>query len=794
MKLRMRIGLMFTAGFGVVALATVMSWFGAEILYDTAREVRTIHERLEAFDDVLGDLVDVESGARGFVITGQASHLEPYDRATARLPEHLKRLTELVAHDPAQRARVAALTEAEARRIAHSAETIRVRREVGAEVARGVVATGVGLALMKQVRGMLDDLRGAEMTRLAELTRQTDRSTRQAFELIVGSAIAVGLLVLIGTLVLTRSITRPLGALASAANRISRGEWPAIARERADEIGDLAEALSTMARARREAEDRLRALLDHAPDAVFVADLAGRYTDVNVAATALLGYGRDELVGKTILDLIPAEDAPRLAAVREALLVAGSVDVSEWSLLRKDGTRVPVEVSTRILSDSRWQAFVRDISERKRAQAERELLLEREREHRRRLQALREAALAISPLATTSSGKTAQVLRSIAEQARRLTGADFAGLGIEADREQPPSPWVWSGLSEAEAAAISAWPPPRDRLAEGASPDQPRRIDRSPERAEASGAPLSPPTARTLLTVPIRRDGAAIGELYLARRPGAAPFTRDDRAITELLVIHAAVAIENAKLYDAVQAAVVAREDLLAVVSHDLKNPLNAILLREELLERRHIGNRELAEHARWVRRSLGNMNRLIQGLLDAASLDAGRLALDIEPNDLGEVIDEVIDAMGPIAAEGRIALECRLSGPCVARFDRERLAQVVYNLVGNAVKFTPSGGRIALGAAMSPGELHVEVFDTGRGIAPDVLPHIFERYFTTEHGRRGTGLGLHISKGIVEAHGGRIWATSVPGQGATFHLAIPTHPEADLAVPQAGECSSEVP
>ncbi|HEX7842704.1 MAG TPA: CHASE3 domain-containing protein [Kofleriaceae bacterium] len=789
MKLRMRIGLMFAAGFGVVALATVMSWFGAEVLYDTTREVRTIHERLDAFDDVLGDVVDVETGARGFAITGQDSYVEPYDRAVARLPEHLERLAELVAHDPVPRARVAVLNQTEARQLAHFRELVRVRREAGAEAARALVTTGVGFALMEQVRGMLDDLRAAEMARLAELTRQSDHSTRQAFELIVGSAIAVGLLVLIGTLVLTRSITRPIGALASAANRIARGEWPAIARERADEIGELAEALSAMARARREAEDRLRALLDHAPDAVFVADRDGRYTDVNVAATQLLGYRRGELVGKTVLDLIPAEDAPRLAAIREALLVAGAVDVSEWSLLRDDGTRVPVEVSAKILSDGRWQTFVRNISERKRAQAERELLLEREREHRRRLQALREAALAISPLATTSSGKTAQVLRSIAEQARRLARADFTGLSIDADRERPSASWVWSGLSEAEAAAIGAWPRPRDWLAGAADPAQAQRIAPSPGHAEALGA---------LLTVPIRGDGAAIGELCLARRPGAAPFTGDDRAITELLVIHAAVAIENAKLYDAVQAAVAAREDLLAVVSHDLKNPLNAILLREELLERRHIGDRELAEHARWVRRSLGNMNRLIQGLLDAASLDAGRLALDIEVHDLGEVIGEVIDALGPIAVEGRIAFECRLPEPCVARFDRERVAQVVYNLVGNAVKFTPSGGRIAIAGTLSPAELHLEVSDTGRGIAPDVLPHIFERYFTTEHGRRGTGLGLHISRGIVEAHGGRIWATSVPGHGATFHLMIPTHPVPPAAVghpvPEASERPSGMP
>ncbi len=593
---------MFATGFGVVALATAGSWSGANTLLDTTREVRAIHERLDICDALLGDLVDVETGARGFVITGQESYLGPHDRAAARLGENVRRLTGLLVGDPAQLARIDALLEVEARRLAHSDEVVRARREAGAEAAAALVATGLGHTLMTQAREMLADLRGAEHARLAELIRRSDGSARRAFALIVGSAIAMALLALAGTIALARSITRPLDKLASAANRMSHGEWPAIARERADEIGDLAEALSAMARARREAEERMHALLDHAPDAVFVAAPDGRYLDINVAASELLGYPRDELIGRTMADLVAAQDAPRLAAMRRALL-AGAVDVAEWTMVRRDGTPVSVEVSAKVLRDGRCQAFVRDITERKRAQAE-------------------------------------------------------------------------------------------------------------------------------------------------------------------------------------LQAAVAAREELLAVVSHDLKNPLNAILLREDLLERQHAGDRELADHGRWVRRAVGNMQRLIRDLLDAASLDAHRLMLDLEAGDLGAVVDEVVDALGPIATEAGIEIERRLPEACTARFDRERLAQVVYNLVGNAVKFTPARGRITISAAARSAELHVTVTDTGRGIAPEVLPRIFERYFTTEHGRRGTGLGLHIAKGIVEAHGGRIWATSVPGEGATFHFTIPVAgPPAPLAV-----------
>lgn len=779
---------MFAAGFGVVALAATMSWFGVNDLLGATREVRSIHERLETFDALLVDLVDVETSARGFVISGQESYLEPYHRAAAAFPEHVRRLYQLFAGDPLRFAQLAELLQLEAHRLARSAEVVRLRREAGADAARSLVANGHGHELMQQARGVLAKLRAGEAARLAQLTGWSDRSALRALELTLGSAVAMALLVLIGTLVLTRSITLPLGRLARAAMRISQGEWPAIARERNDEIGDLADALSAMARARREVEERMRMLIDHAPDAFLIADLEGRYIDVNLAACELLGYQRDELVGKTIMDLIPSEDVPRLFAVRKALMVAGTVDVSEWSLLRKDGTRVPVEVSAKILGDGRWQAFGRDISERKRAQVERERLLEREREGRQRLQAIREAVLAISPLATRSIGKTIDALHAIVDQARQLTHADFAGLRVGTERDRPFDPWVWSGLSEAEAVAIGARLQPGGALAGPTGHDRALRIEQVGGSPEDTGAPPGELAVEALLTMPIRRKGVAIGSLSIAKRPGAPPFTSEDREIVELLVAHAAVAIENAKLYDELQAAVAAREDLLAIVSHDLRSPLNAILLREDVLARKRGSDRDLTEHARWVRRSIGNMHRMIQALLDVASLDAGRLALKLEASDVREVVDEVVDALAPIAAEAGIALECRVPDRHVARFDRERVAQVVYNLVGNAVKFTPPGGRITIAAEASADELHVSVTDTGRGIEPEVLPHVFERYFTTEHGGRGTGLGLHIARGIIEAHGGRIWVSSTLGEGATFHFTIPTQPavpeEADLATP----------
>ena len=207
------------------------------------------------------------------------------------------------------------------------------------------------------------------------------------------------------------------------------------------------------------------------------------------------------------------------------------------------------------------------------------------------------------------------------------------------------------------------------------------------------------------------------------------------------------------------------------MVSHDLKNPLSAISMREQLLERED--DPRLVAHAQAVRRSVAALQRMIAGLLDAASLDAGRLRLDLGDHDLGGLIDEVVELISPIARSRGVAIERRVPPGTRAHCDRERLLQVLSNLVGNAVKFTPANGVITIRAECSPSGLLIAVADTGVGIAADALPHVFERYFT-KGGGHGTGLGLYIAKGLVEAHGGRIWATSEPDKGSTFIFTLP--------------------
>ena len=521
-----------------------------------------------------------------------------------------------------------------------------------------------------------------------------------------------------------------------------------------------------------ESEAHARRLIEDAPEPYFLRAVDGRYIDLNEAASTLLGYSREELLAMDGSVLVLPEDLPRLAATRAAQ-PPGTVSVNEWRLLRKTGELVDVETKTKILPDGRRQGFMRDITGRKEAERERARILELERRHAERLEALRESTLVISSIEHLTADGVRSVLQRVVDQARLLVGADYAAIGIGTDPDQAFDPWVWSGLSAEQAAAIGAPPHARGVLGWVARQGEPLRLHRLQAHHASGGVPVGHPLMQAFLGTPIIREGRSIGNLYLAKKPEREVFTPEDHTIVALLAGHAAIAIENARLYDERQAAVRVREEVIAVVSHDLKTPLSAIELRASLLARTQT-DPDVVKQARSVRRSVAMMQRMIRGLLDGASLASGQLRLDIGAHDLGEVVDDVVEVLTPIASEREVKLEARIPALASLRFDRERLVQTVYNLAGNAVKFTPAGGSVVIEAVLRDDELEVSVTDTGTGIAPETLPRIFDRYFTTAKGHEGTGLGLYIAKGVIAAHGGRIWVDSTLGVGSSFYFTLP--------------------
>jgi PAS domain S-box-containing protein len=224
------------------------------------------------------------------------------------------------------------------------------------------------------------------------------------------------------------------------------------------------------------------------------------------------------------------------------------------------------------------------------------------------------------------------------------------------------------------------------------------------------------------------------------------------------------------------KAAVQAREELVAVVSHDLKSPLNSIQLRAEVAIQDSSQER-LTNQLRAIRRAASNMERIVRELLDAVSVESGGLELELAPTSVDGLVASVVDVESPVTATRSLKLETDVGRMPEVLCDRERLTRVLINLIDNAIKFTKEG-TITIHAEARAGEVLLSVTDTGRGISPEVLPHIFDRYFTTTPGGRGTGIGLYVAKEIIEAHGGRIWATSEPGHGSTFSFTLPRTPD----------------
>ena len=303
--------------------------------------------------------------------------------------------------------------------------------------------------------------------------------------------------------------------------------------------------------------------------------------------------------------------------------------------------------------------------------------------------------------------------------------------------------------------------------------------DRADDRREQDGhatAAIDAPVA----VARIRED-----EVLRAERAAADETLRRERQVTSL-ALSRLLPLEREKtdrhlLTERVRSddAVSNRDDFLSIVSHDLRNLLGGIAGSADVLAERSAegttGEQIRAGAAR-IRRYAARMNRLIGDLVDVASIDAGRLAVTPVPGDAAALVAEAVETFQSSAAAKQLGLQMAIgAGPLIAPFDHGRLLQVLFNLLANAIKFTSEGGRIWVRAERDEAQLRLSVGDTGPGIAGDMLESVFQRFWQAgKNDQRGLGLGLYISKCLVEAHGGTLWAESQLGEGSTFTFTVP--------------------
>lgn len=308
-------------------------------------------------------------------------------------------------------------------------------------------------------------------------------------------------------------------------------------------------------------------------------------------------------------------------------------------------------------------------------------------------------------------------------------------------------------------------------------------------RSESQKRALRALGPRSMLLVPLKARGRTVGAMALvADASSSHVFDLDDLELARELASHAALLIDNSRLYTDARTAIHARDDMIAVVSHDLRNPLQSIASAASVLQFEPSRDRRDACVAA-IRVATEQMDRLLRDLLDITQIDAGQLFVRRERTDAAFLVSEARMMFQQLARERSLSLECSVASDLPAlNVDRGRILQVFSNLLGNALKFVPAGGRIEVSAVEENGRVRFAIADTGPGIDAENLPRVFDRFWRADRRRdRGAGLGLAVAKGIIDAHGGNIGVDSVQGKGSTFWFVLDAEPEAKSDLTKVG-------
>jgi PAS domain S-box-containing protein len=515
----------------------------------------------------------------------------------------------------------------------------------------------------------------------------------------------------------------------------------------------------------REDEARYRSFFEHGLDGMAITRATGEILSFNPAACRLLGRTEAEVLAAGREGIVDTSD-PRLEQLLEELARQGYTR-GELTFVRKDGTRVPVEVACASFVDACGQPgsshTLRDLTEQKRAEdrlrliADAGALLGASLRTEETLGALTRLVVPRMADACIVDMLEASCLRRVGAAHRDPRAIQFIlGLGSPGPLQARPV-GIYKVARTGEAELV---PSVDEAWLHAASRE---------EVYESVVRQGEVPTS--MIIVPFRGRTGVLGVLTMCTHGGARRYSALDLAAAQAIADRAALAIENARLFEQTVQAKRLREDVLGIVSHDLRSPLNSIGLNARLLARK-TGAREAVA----IERTVPRAQALIDDLLTAAAIDAGSLPLRKHAESVREVVEEAVDMELPSAREHSVLLEARVADeiPPVT-MDRHRVLEVLGNLLDNALKFTPAGGRVSVEARPHDGTVAVSVSDTGPGIAAEDQPHLFDRFWQGAARRKAdAGLGLSIAKGIVEAHGGSLSVQSSPDRGTTFTFVLP--------------------
>jgi PAS domain S-box-containing protein len=523
---------------------------------------------------------------------------------------------------------------------------------------------------------------------------------------------------------------------------------------------------------------QLAALVESSEDAIIGKDLTGNVASWNRAAERMYGYTADETVGKSSRVIVPEDRWSEQDDVLSRIRRGETVQHFETVRRRKDGVEIPVSLTMSPIHDSSGtivgvSKIARDISDQKHAS--------------RRVAFLAEVGNVLA-----GSLEYLTTLKTVANLAVPAI-ADWCAVDILTEERKLER----LAVAHVNPEKIDLARTIRSRYEDPASPYSPASVVRTgmPQIvkevtdemivAAAHGDPERVALVRSLglksyIIVPLTSRGRTLGALTLATAESGRRYMDDDFRFAQDVAFRAALAVDNARAYQEAQVANRLKDEFLATLSHELRTPLNAILGYSRLLQSGMMNGEKHTNALQTVERNATALTQIVEDVLDVSRIVSGKVRLNTQPVDLPAVVANAVESVMPAAEAKQIRVQSILD-PHAAPIsgDPDRLQQIVWNLVSNAVKFTPKHGTVQVRLERVNSHVEIVVSDTGVGISPDFLPHIFERFrqedsgSTREHG--GIGLGLAIVRHLVELHGGTIHAASSGrDKGSTFRVRLP--------------------
>ncbi len=522
-------------------------------------------------------------------------------------------------------------------------------------------------------------------------------------------------------------------------------------------------------------------VIESSDDAIISKDLNSTITSWNRSAERLFGYTAAEAIGQSIRMIIPPDLQGEEDEVLSRIRAGEIVDHYETRRLRKDGSEILISLTVSPLVDDTGvvigaSKIARDISERVR-------LLAEAQEQARIAEQLRDVGASVA-----SSLDQNTIVQKVTDTATSLTNAEFGAFFYDlVDMESGESSTLHT-LSEATKEAFANFPQPRATAIFGPT-FHGEGIVRLDDLTKDPWYRKNPPfpgiaaghlPVRAYLAVPVKAgSGEVLGGLFFGHsKPGV--FTEQHERLAAGVASWAALALQNARLYVAAREADRLKDQFLAVLSHELRTPLNAILGYARLLRGGVLTGEKAERGLETLERNASSLTQIVEDVLDVSRIVSGKIRLDVQPVELPLVIHNAVATVQPAADAKGVRLHTIVDPRCgPVAGDPERLQQVVWNLLSNAVKFTPKGGRVEVRLERVNSHIELVVSDTGIGIRPDFLRHVFERFRQADAGTTrstgGLGLGLSIVRNIVEMHGGSVHVASEgTDRGATFRVRLP--------------------